>query len=435
MPEDTQVTFDPTANDNDSDGDALSVTAINGVPVSPGDVVELPSGGTVTVNTDGTLTFMPAPDGNGSETFTYTATDGEGGESTATVTLDVTPVQDAPRVTADPAGDQISDEGDDVLVDLSGSFFDPDGDDITFTATGLPPGLTIDPTTGVVSGEPSPGSSQGGPYTVIVTATDSNGNEVTLEFVWIVNAGGADVQTLLSFGDAPNWNDAGNMRSPYAFSRAGIDAPGAVISAANSIRSLNGIAPLGVDRAVLSAVNAAKMLGGVDQPRGFDSELFSRVNGAEGFSSRTDVAGTQSRDPSTQIGQFVIESFIRDRVLYVEVYDTIDREKSRGFREFQAKLGDGRALPSWISASPDGLFVIERPAHVETVTLMITGLLEGGGSVIRTVQIDTPTGEIRDHQSANHAFGMSFSAALDQLSSDDNKHEQSVNEILQNVEQ
>ncbi|MGZ9978619.1 putative Ig domain-containing protein, partial [Bordetella bronchiseptica] len=37
-------------------------------------------------------------------------------------------------------------------VDISGQFEDVDnGDTLTFTADGLPPGLTLDPATGIIS--------------------------------------------------------------------------------------------------------------------------------------------------------------------------------------------------------------------------------------------------------------------------------------------
>ena len=42
---------------------------------------------------------------------------------------------------------------------------DIDGDMPTFTATGLPPGLRIDPVTGLITGTLTPDASQGGPYT------------------------------------------------------------------------------------------------------------------------------------------------------------------------------------------------------------------------------------------------------------------------------
>nr|WP_080605938.1 Ig domain-containing protein [Bordetella bronchiseptica] len=48
---------------------------------------------------------------------------------------------------------------------------------LTFTADGLPPGLSLDPDTGIISGTLDNSASQGGNngvYTVEITATDAN---------------------------------------------------------------------------------------------------------------------------------------------------------------------------------------------------------------------------------------------------------------------
>src|SRR6185369_8093365 len=57
--------------------------------------------GTVTVNADGTFSYVPVANYNGPDSFTYTITDADGSTSTATVTLNVTPVNDVPVATAD----------------------------------------------------------------------------------------------------------------------------------------------------------------------------------------------------------------------------------------------------------------------------------------------------------------------------------------------
>ncbi len=60
--------------------------------------------GTLVLASDGTFTYVPAPDFNGTDSFTYTATDVDGGESLeATVTIHVTSVNDVPVVTDDSA--------------------------------------------------------------------------------------------------------------------------------------------------------------------------------------------------------------------------------------------------------------------------------------------------------------------------------------------
>jgi hypothetical protein len=81
------------------------------------------------------------------------------------------------------AADQSHDEGAAVSYAVSGS--DPDADDdLTFSASGLPPGLAIHPSTGVISGTLSYDSA--GSYDVTVTVSDESGATATAEFVWTV---------------------------------------------------------------------------------------------------------------------------------------------------------------------------------------------------------------------------------------------------------
>ena len=70
-------TFDVLSNDVNNTGGTLTITAINGVPVSVGDTVTLPSGEQVTLNADGTLTFVTDSDGD-SVSLTYEVTSSTG---------------------------------------------------------------------------------------------------------------------------------------------------------------------------------------------------------------------------------------------------------------------------------------------------------------------------------------------------------------------
>ncbi|MFO0455309.1 MAG: Ig-like domain-containing protein, partial [Planctomycetota bacterium] len=92
--EDTPVTFDVRTNDSDVDGPSLSVTQINGSAISIGGSVAV-TGGSVKLNANGTLTFTPTDNYNGSPSFTYTVSDG-GLTATATVNGTVTAINDAP---------------------------------------------------------------------------------------------------------------------------------------------------------------------------------------------------------------------------------------------------------------------------------------------------------------------------------------------------
>ncbi len=125
-PEDTPVSVDVLVNDSDPDGDPLIT-----------DSVTQPANGSVVIETDGTVTYTPDPDFNGTDTFTYTACD-DGVPpncSTATVTVTVDAVNDAPVANDDA---ETTDEEVPVNVDVLGNDSDVDGDVLVVDAVTQP---------------------------------------------------------------------------------------------------------------------------------------------------------------------------------------------------------------------------------------------------------------------------------------------------------
>ena len=114
-PEDTPITFDPTSNDTDPDGD-LDPTSVT--------ILINPSGGTATVNPDGSITYTPDPDFSGGDSLVYEVCDATGSCDTATVALTVTPVNDPPT-----AGDDsvITAEDSPTTIDVVINDSDPEG--------------------------------------------------------------------------------------------------------------------------------------------------------------------------------------------------------------------------------------------------------------------------------------------------------------------
>ncbi|MEO0620163.1 MAG: tandem-95 repeat protein, partial [Pseudomonadota bacterium] len=117
-PEDTPLTFDPRENDSDVEGDDLTVTEIDGQPITPGGPGVPVDGGVVRQNPDGSLTFTPTPDFNGTPVFSYTIADPEGLTSTASISITVTPTPDVFH-SADPSDPPKQDTPEPPLDDLS----------------------------------------------------------------------------------------------------------------------------------------------------------------------------------------------------------------------------------------------------------------------------------------------------------------------------
>ena len=76
-----------------------------------------------------------------------------------------------PSVSIVNPGDQLSDEGDHVALALQAR--SALGLPLTYSADNLPPGLTIDSTTGMIQGTLAAGAASGSPYSVSVAVSDS----------------------------------------------------------------------------------------------------------------------------------------------------------------------------------------------------------------------------------------------------------------------
>ncbi|MEX2518759.1 MAG: tandem-95 repeat protein [Paracoccaceae bacterium] len=187
--EDTPVTGDVLTNDDDPDGDPLTVTSfeVEGATYEPGETATIPGIGTITIDSDGGYVFTPVPDWNGeTPTVTYTVSDGnEGGSTTSTLDIEITPVTDLPAASGNlpPRDNMDADSG--VHVDIMDGFSNVDGHRLSYTAEGLPEGLALDPHTGVISGTVDHSASRSGAYTVVVTATGGGGS-ATQSFDWTV---------------------------------------------------------------------------------------------------------------------------------------------------------------------------------------------------------------------------------------------------------
>ena len=178
--EDTALTVPASGiltNDTDPENGPLTVA----LPI-----ITQPAHGTVTQNADGSLTYMPALNYNGTDSYTYKAKDAAGNLSnTATVTITITPVNDPPVAVNDAATTPMNTA---ITLAVVNNDTDPDGDALTvisFTA----------PTTGTVT--------QSGNQLVYTPATGFFG---TATFTYTISDGHGGTSTATVTITIPNGN-------------------------------------------------------------------------------------------------------------------------------------------------------------------------------------------------------------------------------------
>ncbi len=105
-----------------------------------------------------------------------------GSAATYTASFASAPLNEAPVFTPAPL-DAVVTEGEPASLALAA--IDPNGDSVTFDAAGLPAGISLDTTTGLISGTPT--SSSAGIYDVKATALDGRGGTATATFTLSVH--------------------------------------------------------------------------------------------------------------------------------------------------------------------------------------------------------------------------------------------------------
>lgn len=210
--EDTAVTIDLLANDNDVDG-VLNPASL---------VFTQPANGSVADNGDGTVTYTPTANFFGVDSFTYTVADDEGGVSnTATVTVTVNPVNDAPVISGTPA----------VNVNQDSAYsFTPTASDVdpnttlVFSITNAPAWASFNTATGALTG--TPGNDDVGDYGgIVISVSDGLLSESLPAFaIEVINVNDPPV---ISGTPPPSVNQDGS----YSFTPTVVDVdPGTTLT-------------------------------------------------------------------------------------------------------------------------------------------------------------------------------------------------------------
>ena len=157
--EDKKVaSIDVLKNDTDVENDPLKVAS-----VTQG------KNGSVSINSDNTLSYTPDENFYGDDAFTYTISDGKGGTDAAAVRVKVKAVNDAPEFTSTPV--TTATVGKEYNYDVNAT--DPDiVDTLVYSLIIEPMGMTIDAATGLIKWTPT--GEQTGANDVAVRVADGS---------------------------------------------------------------------------------------------------------------------------------------------------------------------------------------------------------------------------------------------------------------------
>ncbi len=194
--------IDVLANDTEVDNEPLKVTN-----VTQG------NNGTVSINPDNTLSYVPNDNFYGTDSFTYTISDHQNETDTAVVRVTIEPLNDAPVITSKPETVAMLN----VLYTYDVNAVDPDAEDtLTYLLTSKPEGMKINPTTGLIKWLPTDIHPEPNQVTVMVVDSNSTPESDIQSYTIKVDPAPPKIATLYITGGY-------NQATGKAISTEGID--------------------------------------------------------------------------------------------------------------------------------------------------------------------------------------------------------------------
>jgi cold shock CspA family protein len=353
--EGSALTFTATATDLDVPGNALSFS-LSGAPA-----------GASIDPASGAFAWTPSETQHGSHTFDIVVTD-DGTPNLSdskTITVSVIETNRAPAL-ANP-GNQTSAEGDSIALPLIATDPDVPANSLSYTADRLPPGLAIDPSSGIINGTIDPIGSLGSPYAVTVTVNDDGNPTLQDEtsFVWYVT------HTNRSPVLDPPSDLAGDEEVPIQFTATATDPdPGDTLTF--SLEGAAGTIPAGAT--ISPAGTFSWTPNEADGPGSFTFKIVVTDDGTPELSDRKPVTITvreKDRPPTiTHPG------------------DQTDHEGATIDRTIVASDPDIPAQPITLTASglPPGL-------TIDPATGQITGTIAAGSAAASPYTVTITTGD------------------------------------------
>ena len=424
--ENAAFTYDVAASFTDADvasGDALSFSAARS------DGAALPTWLTIDPAT-GILAGTPDDDGVGSMTVTVTATDTAGASVATSFMLTVTNVNDTPVVIT-PIADTGAVEDAVFSYDTASSFRDDDsvhGDSLSFSASlsggaPLPAWLSIDPTTGILSGTPA--HADVGGLTVDITATDDAGTGVSASFqLTVTNSNDtpvvvtpiADTSTAedasFSYDVSANFADDDSVHGDSLSFSASLSG-GAPLPAWLSIDPATGVlsgTPLNADVGAIAIDVVATDDAGASVVESFQLTVTNTNDNPVVFTPIADASTAEdtafSYDASTNFGDD----------------DSIHGDSLT----FSAGLSGGAPLPAWLSIDPTTGVLSGTPVNTDVGVILVdvTATDDVGASVVESFQLTvansndspvvvTPIADTGTAEDASFSYDVSASFADD----------------------
>ena len=213
---------------------------------------------------------------------------------------------------------------------------------------------------------------------------------------------------------------------------------GIILQTVNDIADLGSQTSLTADTIVLDTVNTIDNLGGIiaasSNGEGITAAVTdplqlqnlatqaSRVYGnlfAEwdakaltGYSLRADVDGIPSQGDAMRNGQVVVETLLRDRIVYIEISNDLDPAAHGPVTEYNVNLADGRPLPFWVRHAENGLLFAEPPVGVKELQFEIAPILQDGTVLNHSVAVELASGEVRALDKPAYSGSLPFSEQL-----------------------
>jgi VCBS repeat-containing protein len=371
--EDTSKVISVLGNDSFENSGAAVTSVTNGAH------------GSVTINGDGTVTYMPNANYNGTDSFTYTVTSG-GVTETATVTVNVTPVNDPPVQTI-PTAQTIAEDTPLTFSAATGNpitVADVDGDTLTITVSATNGTFNL----GAISGVTASG---GGTGTIVLTGSaaainsaldglilnptaDYNGSAVMTVTTTdgTATVSGAIPLTITPVADIANDAVATNEDTPVAvnvLTNDSFENPAAAVTSVS--QGAHGTVSIGSNGQLTYTPNA--------NYNGPDSFTYTVTSGGVTETATVTVNVAPVNDPHT---------------LILQISNTLSHG-SKEIVDYRITQTNGAPLPGWLDRAGRDLLIGERSAADDILKLRIEAVYSDGSTVTQEVKIDTATGEIQ----------------------------------------